>query len=141
MKKQTKLIDTQYFKSYEIIYSYKAEQFGIDNTPTDDVVIANLNYTLQRLNSIRERYGHKIVISSGYRCEELNRIVGGVKDSKHKTGLAVDLKWDKELFDFIKDNCSYDKLILEQSGDTKWIHIQFRLDKSTERHLTYYEEK
>ena len=136
-----KLLNTQYFKSYEIIYSYKAEQFGIDNTPTDDVVIANLNYTLQRLNSIRERYGHKIVISSGYRCEELNRLVGGVKDSKHKTGLAVDLKFDEDLFEFLKANCSFDKLILEQNSKTKWLHIQFRLDKTKERRLIFYEQK
>ena len=138
---KTELLNTQYFKSNEIIYSYKAEQLVIDNTPTDDVVIANLNYTLQRLNTIRERYGHPIVISSGYRCKDLNKAVGGVKDSKHKTGLAVDLVWDKDLFEFLKDNCSFDKLILEQNCDTKWIHIQFRLDKSTERHLTYYEQK
>lgn len=136
-----KLLNTQYFKSSEIIYSYKAEQLEIDNTPTDDVVIANLNYTLQRLNTIRERYGHPIIISSGYRCEELNKAVGGVKDSKHKTGLAVDLKFDEELFEFLKDNCSFDKLILEQNSKTKWLHIQFRLDKTKERRLIFYEEK
>lgn len=136
-----KLLNTQYFKSSEIIYSYKAEQLEIDNTPTDDVVIANLNYTLQRLNTIRERYGHPIIISSGYRCEELNRLVGGVKDSKHKTGLAVDLKFDEELFEFLKDNCSFDKLILEQNSKTKWLHIQFRLDKTKERRLIFYEQK
>lgn len=136
-----KLLNTQYFKSSEIIYSYKAEQLEIDNTPTDDVVIANLNYTLQRLNTIRERYGHPIIISSGYRCEELNKAVGGVKDSKHKTGLAVDLKFDEELFEFLKDNCSFDKLILEQNSKTKWLHIQFRLDKTKERRLIFYEQK
>ena len=136
-----KLLNTQYFKSSEIIYSYKAEQLEIDNTPTDDVVIANLNYTLQRLNTIREMYGHPIIISSGYRCEELNKAVGGVKDSKHKTGLAVDLKFDEELFEFLKDNCSFDKLILEQNSKTKWLHIQFRLDKTKERRLIFYEQK
>ena len=113
-----KLLNTQYFKSSEIIYSYKAEQLEIDNTPTDDVVIANLNYTLQRLNTIREMYGHPIIISSGYRCEELNKAVGGVKDSKHKTGLAFDLKFYEELFEFLKDNCSFYKLILEQNSKT-----------------------
>ena len=136
-----KLLNTQYFKSSEIIYSYKAEQLEIDNTPTDDVVIANLNYTLQRLNTIREMYGHPIIISSGYRCEELNKAVGGVKDSKHKTGLAFDLKFYEELFEFLKDNCSFDKLILEQNSKTKWLHIQFRLDKTKERRLIFYEQK
>lgn len=133
-----KLIDTEYFKSWEITNSTKAKENNIDNTPTEDEIINNLNHTLQRLNTIREGYGKPIIISSGYRCTELNELVGGVKDSKHLTGLAVDLKWDKDLVEYIIDNCSFDKLIREKSGNVKWIHIQFRKDISTERNLIYY---
>lgn len=133
-----KLIDTEYFKSWEITNSTKAKENNIDNTPTEDEIINNLNHTLQRLNTIREGYGKPIIISSGYRCPELNKLVGGAKDSKHLTGLAVDLKWDKDLVEYIIDNCSFDKLIREKSGNVKWIHIQFRKDISTERNLIYY---
>lgn len=133
-----KLIDTEYFKSWEITNSTKAKENNIDNTPTEDEIINNLNHTLQRLNTIREGYGKPIIISSGYRCPELNELVGGAKDSKHLTGLAVDLKWDKDLVEYIIDNCSFDKLIREKSGNVKWIHIQFRKDISTERNLIYY---
>lgn len=136
-----KLIDTEYFKSWEIVNSTKAKENNIDNTPTEDEIINNLNHTLQRLNAIREGYGKPIIISSGYRCPELNELVGGAKDSKHLTGLAVDLKWDKDLVEYIIDNCSFDKLIREKSGNVKWIHIQFRKDISTERNLIYYIEK
>lgn len=136
-----KLIDTKYFKGWEITYSYVAEQNNIDNTPTDETIIDNLNYTLQRLNDIREGYGKPIVISSGYRCDELNEKVGGANDSKHKNGLGVDLKWDSDLVNYMIDNCSFDKLIREKSGNTKWIHVQFNKDISTERHLVYYIEK
>lgn len=136
-----KLIDTEYFKSWEIVSSTKAKENNIDNTPTEDEIINNLNHTLQRLNAIREGYGKPIIISSGYRCPELNELVGGAKDSKHLTGLAVDLKWDKDLVEYIIDNCSFDKLIREKSGNVKWIHIQFRKDISTERNLIYYIEK
>lgn len=136
-----KLIDTEYFKSWEITNSTKAEENNIDNTPTEDEIINNLNHTLQRLNAIREGYGKPIIISSGYRCPELNELVGGAKDSKHLTGLAVDLKWDKDLVEYIIDNFSFDKLIREKSGNVKWIHIQFRKDISTERNLIYYIEK
>lgn len=133
-----KLIDTEYFKSWEITNSTKAKENNIDNTPTEDEIINNLNHTLQRLNTIREGYGKPIIISSGYRCPELNELVGGAKDSKHLTGLAVDLKWDKDLVEYIIDNFSFDKLIREKSGNVKWIHIQFRKDISTERNLIYY---
>lgn len=132
-----KLIDTKYFKGWEITYSYVAEQNNIDNTPTDETIIDNLNYTLQRLNDIREGYGKPIVISSGYRCDELNEKVGGVNDSKHKNGLGVDLKWDSELLEFITNNMQFDKLIKEKSGKTCWIHLQFRRDRETERNLIY----
>lgn len=124
---------TKHFKSWEITYSYVAEQNNIDNTPTDETIIENLNYTLQRLEEIREGYNKPIVISSGYRCEELNKLVGGVDDSKHLTGLAVDLKWDSDLVEYLIENCSFDKLIREKSGKTKWIHLQFR--KNNERNL------
>ena len=99
---------TKHFKSSEITYSYKAEENGIDNTPTDKDIIDNLNYTLQRLEEIRSGYNKPIIISSGYRCEELNKLVGGVDNSLHKIGLAVDLKWDVDLLNYITDNCSFD---------------------------------
>lgn len=128
---------TKHFKSSEITYSYKAEENGIDNTPTDNDIIDNLNYTLQRLEEIRSGYNKPITITSGYRCEELNKLVGGVDNSLHKIGLAVDLKWDVDLLNYITDNCSFDKLIREKAGNTKWIHIQFKRDKNKERGLIY----
>ena len=132
-----KLNDTKYFKVKEILYSKTAEQNNIDNIPTDPTIIDNINYSLTRLNEIRESYGKPIIISSGYRCKALNELVGGVKDSKHQEGLAVDLKWDKELLEFITDNMQFDKLIREKAGKTRWIHIQFRRYRETERNLIY----
>ena len=124
--------NTKHFNSWEITYSYVAEQNNIDNNPTDETIIDNLNYTLQRLEEIREGYGKPIYINSGYRCDELNEKVGGVNDSKHRLGLAVDLKWDSDLVEYLINNCSFDKLIKEKSCKTKWIHLQFKRDRSKE---------
>lgn len=135
----TKLNDTKYFKVKEIIYSKTAEKNNIDNYPKDEEVICNLNYTLQRLNEIREGFGSPIYINSGYRCEELNKLVGGVKNSKHQEGLAVDLRFDAELFKYILDNCSFDQLIREgnkRSG--MWIHLGFKRDIYKERNQVIY---
>lgn len=129
----TKLNDTQYFKAKEIIYSNTAEKNNIDNYPKDEEVICNLNYTLQRLNEIREGFGSPIYINSGYRCEELNKLVGGVGGSYHKKGLAVDLRWNKKLVDYLIENCKFDKLIREKSKTSKWCHLQFR--KENERQI------
>lgn len=131
------LKDTKYFKVSEILRSSTAKKHNIDNTPTDETIIDNLNYTLNRLNTIREQYGKPIYINSGYRCDELNVLVGGVKDSKHKSGLAVDLRWDTDLIDFLIENCSFDKLIREKAGKSKWIHLQFCRNIYNERRLLF----
>lgn len=132
-----KINDTKYFKASEFLYSKTAVKHNINNIPTDETIIDNINYTLQRLNEIREGYGLPIYINSGYRCDELNKLVGGVKDSKHRLGLAVDLRWDDNLVEYIINNCSFDKLIKEKAGKSKWVHIQFRKDISTERKEIY----
>lgn len=131
------LKDTKYFKVSEILRSNTAKKHNIDNTPTDETIIDNLNYTLNRLNTIREQYGKPIYINSGYRCDELNALVGGVKDSKHRLGLAVDLRWDTDLIDFLIENCSFDKLIREKACKSKWIHLQFCRNIYKERRLVF----
>lgn len=131
----------KYFTLYELIKSDVAEEKGINNTPQEEDIIKNIEYTISRLDEIREGYGKPIYVNSGYRCGKLNKEVGGVDDSKHKEGLAVDLKWNSDLVNYIVDNCSFDKLIREKSGKTKWIHIQFKKDIDKERRLVLYLEQ
>ena len=77
-----------------------------------------------------------IIISSGYRSEEVNMKCGGAKNSNHLTGCAVDIKcYGPEqmirmagiLLD-IADGTKrdFDELILEKRGTTYWIHFAVR---------------
>ncbi len=77
-----------------------------------------------------------IVITSGYRSEEVNRKCGGAKGSNHLTGCAVDIKcYGPEhmirmagiLLD-IADGTKrdFDELIQEKRGTTYWIHFAVR---------------
>ena len=77
-----------------------------------------------------------IIISSGYRSEEVNRLCGGAKGSNHLTGCAVDIRcYGPEhmirmagiLLD-IADGTKkdFDELILEKRGTTYWIHFAVR---------------
>ena len=45
-----------------------------------------------KLDRARELFGAPIVITSGYRSADHNTDVGGVKDSAHELGKAVDIR-------------------------------------------------
>ena len=126
------LVAGKHFSINELIRSKVAEKKGIFNLPLDEKVIDNLNYSTSRMDEIREGYGKPININSWYRCKELNAEVGGAENSKHLTGLAVDIRWDEDLLEYLKQNPQYDKLIIEKAGKTKWLHIQFKRDRSKE---------
>lgn len=73
----------KYFTFKEMIQSNTAKARGIENIPDWDDI-----YRLQRLietilDPLREWYGSPIIVNSGYRCEALNKAVGGVSTSYH----------------------------------------------------------
>lgn len=47
---------------------------------------------LKILDEVREKYGEPIYLNSGLRCQAHNAIVGGIVESRHLTGAAVDIK-------------------------------------------------
>mgnify|MGYP002507818822 CR=1 FL=1 len=59
--------------------------------------------TLIKCDALRELYGKPLVVASGYRTPERNKQVGGVKNSSHLLGYAVDWKsiWDVEMIAFL----------------------------------------
>ena len=82
------------------------------------------------------QYQIPIIISSGYRSEEVNRKCGGAKGSNHLTGCAVDIhcygpeqmiRMAGILLD-IADGTKreFDELILEKRGSTYWVHFAVR---------------
>ena len=81
----------KYFCVEEMISSATALREGIDNRPSKCAY--HLLHVLvdQLLDPIREAWGKPIIVSSGYRCKELNALVGGVKNSHHLLGCAADI--------------------------------------------------
>ena len=53
----------------------------------------------QDLEKFRVWYGRPMVITSGYRSPEFNKSVGGVSNSYHLRGLAIDFKLPQEYFE------------------------------------------
>ena len=121
----------KYFTFDELTKSATAKRKGIDNTPNEDVR-ANLEALVDNiLDPLREAYGKPIIVTSGYRCERLNKAVGGASTSQHAKGEASDIRSvsdkpadNKKLFDLIVSlGLPFDQLINEFSYD--WIHVSY----------------
>ena len=68
-----------------------------------------------------------IKISSGFRCLQVNKMIGGAKSSQHTKGEAMDIKIGAKGFHFIKDKLNFDQLIWEFGNDEnpQWVHVSF----------------
>jgi len=126
-----------YFTIKELSNSQTAKKLGIDNTPTPEIRV-KLNTLISALDKIREQYGKPITVTSGYRCPELNRAVGGALNpdgtpkSQHCKGEAADLIGEnkaetKKIFEIAKKLGNYDQLLFETNkGGSVWVHISYK---------------
>ena len=123
----------KYFSISELTSSATALREGIDNTPTESAYHLLHVLVEQLLDPIREAWGEPIVVSSGYRCPELNALVGGAQYSHHLLGCAADLiagnRADhRRLFKLIVQmlqtgQIRFTQLIAEDNY--RWLHISY----------------
>ena len=123
----------KYFSINELTSSATALREGIDNRPNKCAYHLLHVLVQQLLDPIREAWGEPIVVSSGYRCKQLNALVGGAKNSHHILGCAADIiagnRADhRKLFRLIvkmqqEGRIKFTQLILE--GDGRWLHISY----------------
>lgn len=86
------------------------------------------------LDPLRQKLDTPIIVNSGFRDVEVNRLVGGVKSSYHLRGMAADICChdipSSDLFKFIKVNFVFSELGLYKS----FVHVAYdsnHLDKET----------
>src|SRR5260221_11699355 len=114
------------FELAEFVVSRDASVRGIDNTPPP-ALIANLSKLALALERVRATAlaGAPILITSGYRCQRLNTLVGGSPNSAHMLGSAAD--FIAPHFGSLTDICHaivrhdlpFDQLIYEYD----WVHF------------------
>lgn len=89
MKDNTVL--TPHFKLREFTESATAMKHGIDNRPTLEVVENLRRLCIGTLEPLREKLQQPVVITSGYRCQQLNEIIVHTsRKSQHMSGQAAD---------------------------------------------------
>ena len=123
---------TMHFTIEELYASATAKARGIDNKPPIQPLICLVYLAAYVLEPLRSAMNEPIRISSGYRCEQLNRAVGGVSNSQHLKGQAADICIDGDMkkgrrwFDYIRQHLQFDQLIWEHNRNgTYWIHVSF----------------
>lgn len=141
-KQKANPLKSEYFALQEFIKSTTAARLKIDNTPTNEI-LRNLQYGVSMvLDPLRRIHQQPIIITSGYRCEKLNKAVGGVNNSWHTKGNAADIHIKdeneaREIFDILKTLPSVDTVLFEHSRKTKWIHVQWDMTKTPRHHFNF----
>lgn len=79
---------------------------------------------MDRIDFIREAYGHPISLTSGKRCEKHNKAIGGAPKSRHCVGDAADLVRTPELLAFLLPRLAEFGVCMEDPDKTSsWIHL------------------
>lgn len=118
----------KYFTLAELCRSEKADQYGINNKCNKQQAEQIKQLIENVLDPLRELYGKPIKVNSGFRCAELNKLVGGKPTSQHLRGEAADItagsrEENKKLFQLIKEKLPFDQLIDEKNY--AWVHVSF----------------
>ncbi len=119
----------KYFTLDELTRSRTATRLGIDNTPTTEAVACLKLLVEHVLDPLRQAWGRPIAVTSGYRCPQLNKAVGGVPGSQHLLGQAADIVAGSP-----RDNARLYKLLqqlrlpVDQAIDEhghQWLHVSY----------------
>lgn len=132
---------SEHFTLGELCRSQTAERHGVPNIPLKVHITKLRNLCEKVLEPVRQHFGEPLYVNSGYRCEYVNKLVGGVPYSQHMKGEAADVtvhsldvaKRLRTYFDWMREHVPYDQLILERKGNVWWIHVSCRLDTRQNR--------
>lgn len=139
---KAKEIQSEFFTLRELIKSSTASRYHINNSPTEEIV-RNLQYGVDMvLDPLRRLYGKPIIITSGYRCTELNKKVGGVTNSWHTQGNAADIHVSSlaeatKIFSNLQKIPSVDTALFEHSTSGQWLHVQWNMQKTPRHHFNF----
>ena len=129
----------KYFSYSEFFKSDVAEKHQVNNIPDDaqlSQVLGNIKALVSNvLDPLRAMIGRPIIITSGYRSQRVNELVGGSISSQHMSGKAADIHvqgYTPEQMDMVYRTIQmyydFDQLILYPYKNI--IHISWNGDKN-----------
>lgn len=127
------------FSYEEFEDSVKAAENNMDNSiPSPEVKEHIKALVINVLQPLRDAWGKPLGLNSGYRCPELNKIVGGRPTSQHLKGEAADIRTDSpyELACLaIEMALPFDQIILYPT----FVHFSHKLNGQQRGYIGYSE--
>ena len=133
----------------EATRSATALRLGIENKPSE-YELQNMELIAEKVfEPLRESVNGPIKINSFFRCEKLNKAIGGSSRSQHCQGRAIDIDdvygyvSNSYMYYYIKDNLDFDQLIWEFGTNIEpdWVHVSYvDGDSNRKRCLQAYKE-
>lgn len=125
-----------HFRLSEFTRSRTAKTYQLYNVPREEAEVANLRaLAVNALEPARALLGSYVIITSGFRCPTVNRLVGGSANSQHMLGEAADIVVrGVQCFDaattIAASDIPFDQLIYEarlrDGAVSEWLHISHR---------------
>ena len=139
---------SKHFKLHEFEKSATAIRLGIKNKAGSGEIKNLTDVCYEILEPVRAKFDEKpVMITSGYRSEELCEAIKSSKTSQHTKGQAVDFEIagvsNLEVALWIQNNCNYDQLILEfwkeedEDPNSGWVHCSFVEGSNRKQVLTF----
>lgn len=120
---------TKNFNLSELLDSATARRMNYNEQfdPPQHVINNLVELCINILQPLRTHLGKSIMVTSGYRCERLNKRVKGARNSQHLFGQAADIKvvgmTTNEIVDeIISLDLPFDQVI-EEFGS--WVHVSY----------------
>lgn len=135
----------KYFNLREMCESETANRKGITNVPKTLDEILNMCLLIDHvLDPAREWLGEAIYVSSGYRCEQVNKAVSGVPNSQHCEGRAADIytknsATNYKLLRYLLAIADLDQLIVYQDKDRNivFFHVSYINSLENRKEIIY----
>ena len=136
---------SKHFKLHEFEKSATAIRLGIKNKAGSGEIKNLTDVCYEILEPVRAKFDEKpVMITSGYRSEELCEAIKSSKTSQHTKGQAVDFEIagvsNLQVAVWIEANCDFDQLILEYwtgEANSGWIHCSYVEGSNRKQVLTY----
>lgn len=120
---------SKHFTLAEATRSDTAVRLKLNNQPTTEREEQLLRCTAMHMEHVRRLLHDKpIIVTSWFRSRAVNSAVGGVKDSAHRLGYAVDFSCPgygsiTDICKAIDNSClQFDQMIWEKGS---WVHLSF----------------
>lgn len=106
----------------------------LPNIPNDEQ-LRKMKLTAEKVfEPVREYFNKPIMVTSFFRTKEVNKKIGGAKNSQHMLGEAIDMDaqvlgglGNDDIFFYIYKYLEYDQLIWEAGDDSEpdWVHVSY----------------